>query len=321
MALRIIRKSSSQSQVELIKGSTEAKPLFSLALFFSTPAELEAVKALTSHPILASAELLLYRTQAYEEAAPGQAVRSQLPAMTQTAKLINESKTASWSLRFRTIVQEASSPYCLFAPFVPETSQLEKIPGLIQVLQQDPAVGLAGPALATETVLLAAGQEVAHRLPPHTIAYDSFEQNYSPEQIFYLYRALPLSLWKQLAPETVQVPGVPLALAAIRREAYLSLAWTDQDWSLPWLAADLALGLRQKQYRLALGAQVLTLDGGQQEWLEAGPMPASFQEKWQQSLRPVLYEIYRQHGWKQVGNRFQEPLSPSRIQAYLAQKG
>lgn len=322
MALRIIRKSSSQSQVELIKGSTEAKPAFSLAVFLDSAAEFESFKALLETPLLQTAELLIYKTQAFEQSAPGQSLRNQLPAMPQTAKLINESKAASWSLRLRTVVQEASSEFCAFMPFAPDAASLEKIPALLAALRQDPGIGLIGPALTRNQVLLAAGQDVPVGLPSHTLAFEGFEQHYHPEHLFALYRALPASLWQVVAgSEAVQVPGVPLALAVLRREAYLSLSWADQDWELPWLAQDLALGLRQKQYKLAIGPEIYELDEAREAWLTAGPMPESFREKWQPVLRQVIFEVYRHHGWKQSGDRFSGPIAPSRIQAYLAQKG
>ncbi|HEY9841224.1 MAG: hypothetical protein ACAI44_25410 [Candidatus Sericytochromatia bacterium] len=313
MALRIIRKSSSQSQVELIKGSGEGKPAFSLIVFIDSAASFEAFKVLLADPALQQAEVLVYKCHSYSEQ-----IRSQLPALQQTTKLINESKPASWSLRLRTGIQEASSDICLCLPFLPEASILPLLSELVGALQQDPSLGMAGPALVDQAgAVIAAGQDVAASLPAHVLAFDGQQQEYPPAPLLYLYAGLPLGLWQKLATAPLQMPGVPLPLAAIRREAYLSLSWADQEWSMPWLAQDLALGLRQKQYRLAVVPGSLSLSPAEAAWLETEAMPEGFAEKWQPVLRQVVFELYRNHGWQQAGTRFHDPVAPAHIQAYL----
>lgn len=306
MALRIIRKSSSQSQVELIKGSADSKPAYSLLACVASSEELEALKQLLSEAqIQAEAEVLIYRAHGFETQ-----LRGELPPLQHTAKLINESKPSSWSLRLRTLIQESGSEIGVFLPFVP-AGAAALLPQLVTALRADASLGLAAPALAANGALLAAGQETALGLPAHSLNQGETHQAYAPEQdgLFYLYRGLPLALWQQLASAPLQVSGAPLPLAAIRREAYLALAWADQDWNPAWLAQDLALGLRQKQYRLTLLPACLSLNEAEAAWLEAGAMPEGFKEKWQALLRQVVYTLYRHHGWRQRGDSFSD-LSP-----------
>lgn len=330
MALRIIRKSSSQSQVELVKGSAAGKPLFSLLAIIDSPLSFEALKNLLAHEALQEAEVLIYKTHDYADQ-----IRSQLPSLAHTAKLINESKPGSASLQLRTLIQESTTDYGLFVPFVPAADPMPALLAALEALRQDPSLGLAAPAFVDSdgVKLLAAGQDVAASLGEHQLVFNGKDQTYTPEDraLFYLYQDLPAALWQQLATSPLQVSGAPLPLAAIRREAYLALTWADQDWNWAWLAQDLALGLRQKQYRLALVPALQALGSEENAVLDAGDMPASFQEKWQSQLRQIVFTLYRHHGWKQAGTCFSGPPAggsfdgPSarveRIREYLVQKG
>lgn len=321
MALRIIRKSSSQSQVELIKGSSEQKPVFSLLFWIDSSESFEAAKKLMQESWLQNqAEILIYKAHSYSEQ-----LRSQLPAMQQSIKLVNESKASSWSARLRTLIQESATDICLFVPFISEQTPA-LIQELVSLLQQDSSIGMAAPALVNPEnhQLLAAGQDFSGSLSSaHELSFEDFYQNYTPEaqSLFYLYQGLPLSCWQKLAQQPLQVGALPLPLAAIRREAYLSLSWADQDWSPAWLAQDLGMSLRQKQYRLFVLPQTLNLPAAASEWLEAGELPAKLLEKWNPLLRQVLFELYRHHGWQQKGHHFTNP-SPriAKIQDYLSQK-
>lgn len=331
MALRIIRKSSSQSQVELIKGSGEGKPAYSLLIWLSSAEDLAGLTALLGNErIAAEAEVLIYKSQAYSES-----IQSHLPTLQHTAKLINESKESSWSLRLRSLLQESSSEIGVFLPFLPTSDPEGVIQAAAAALQRDPSLGLAAPTLAIGDRLLAAGQTVDTTLPPHQLAWGDQEQAYEPveSELFYLYHNLPLTCWQAIARAPLQTVAAPLPLAAIRREAYLSLAWADQDWNLPWLAQELAQGLRQKQYRLALLPEAFGLSSDEAKILDAGPMPDSFREKWQTQLRQLVFSLYRHHGWQQTGTHFSLPDKSHKptyfgttppvtsIQDYIAQKG
>ncbi len=328
MALRIIRKSSSQSQVELVKGSAEGKPSFSLLAIVESALAFEALKNLLAHEFFQQAEVLIYKAHDYADQ-----IRSQLPALAHTAKLINESKPGSHSLRLRTLIQESATDYGLFLPFVPASDPVPALQAALSALQQDASLGLAAPAFvdAEGQTLLAAGQDVAASLSEHQLVYNGSEQTYKPEdrELFYFYRDLPELIWSQLAPGPLQVSGAALPFAAIRREAYLALTWADQDWNWPWLAQDLAMGLRQKQYRMALVPALQPLGTEEQAVLKAEEMPASFQEKWQTQLRQIVFTLYRHHGWKQAGTCFSAPqgnfdgppAQAERIRKYLVQKG
>ncbi len=320
MALRIIRKSSSQSQVELIKGTSDQKPNLSLMLWVDSAESLAASLDLIKDEWLQeNAEILIYKSESFVEQ-----IRGQLPQFKLTAKLINESKASTWSSRLRTLIQESSTDYCLFVPF--NTPHLvQTLQALFQALKQDSSLALVAPALCSEQTqaLFSAGQDFSQGLTPHHLNIQ--EQSYSFEplanSLFYLYQGLALTDWQQIAKKPLQVTALPLVVSGVRREAYLSVNWSDQDWSPSWLAQDLALGLRQKQYRLAVLPQTLTLTNTQLAWLEVGEAPTGFIEKWQPLLRQVIFELYRQHGWKQSADTFtyQNPTGV-RVQDYLSSK-
>lgn len=320
MALRIIRKSSSQSQVELIKGASDLKPSVSLMLWVDSAESLAAsLDMIQDQWIQENAEVLIYKSEGFSEQ-----IRSQLPAFNLTAKLINESKASTWSSRLRTLIQESSTDYCLFVPFVTPDLALT-LQAMYQALKQDASLAMVAPALLSQQtqVLIAAGQDTSFGLKPHQLNINDQSYSFEPaaSSLFYLYQGLKLNDWRQLCPQKVQVTAVPLAVSAMRREAYLSVNWADHDWSPAWLAQDLALSLRQKQYRLAVLPHTLSLNSSQLAWLEVGEVPSKFIEKWQPLLRPVIFELYRQHGWKQSAFRFTfQTLSGRSVQDYLSQK-
>ncbi|MGV3526582.1 MAG: hypothetical protein ACO1RX_20360 [Candidatus Sericytochromatia bacterium] len=320
MALRIIRKSASQSQVELIKGQSEGRPALSLLCCFDSPESLAAVQALVQQPwIQEHAECVLLKAHGYSEN-----VRSQFSAQAHAIKLLTEPAEASWSLRLRNLVQEASSEIVVFVPQTLTGDVVPLIQKLVSHLHNDPIAGMAAPALAHNEHLLAAGHDTGHGLPAHTLAIGEQSWEYAPaaKALFYLYRDLPLNHWQQLAPVPLQVPALPLQLVALRREAYLSLAWANQDFDLPWLGQDLAQGLRQKQYRLLVIPETLALTEAEAQGLQATDMPEAFREKWGSVLRDVSLGLYRHHGWQQHDLCFSNPVpgSEARLQSHFAEK-
>lgn len=321
MALRIIRKSSSQSQVELIRGSSDEKPEISLLCFFDTEAQLKAVQQLiqNSEWIQQKVQCVLMKGQALESQ-----VRTYFSPLQHTIKLLNEPKDASWSLRLRTLIQEASSEICLFLPFVPEADPLACLQAMADAMAADPNLAMVAPALSDGDKILAAGQDFPAALPAHRLDFGGQTKDYEfkAKQIFYLYQDLPLSLWTELAKVPLQVSGLPLVVSALRREAYLSLAWTDQDWNLPWLAQGLSLALRQQQYLLQVLPQTLPLNAKEALHLESLEPPAAFKEIWSARLRNLVFNLYRSHGLQQEGLVFsQSKVAPrSRIESYYAEK-
>lgn len=320
MALRIIRKSASQSQVELIKGQSESRPALSLLCCFDGAESLAAVKTLVQQPwIQENAECVLLKAHSYSEN-----VRSQFTAQAHAIKLLTEPAEAPWSLRLRNLVQEASAEIVVFVPQPLTGDLVPVIQRLVRRLQRDPVAGMAAPALAHKGHVLAAGHDTGHNLPAHTLAVGEQEWDYAPaaKELFYLYRDLPLSQWQQLAPTPLQVPALPLTLVALRREAYLSLTWTQQNLDLPWLGQELAQSLRQKQYRLLVIPETLELTDSEADRLQSGQMPTEFQEKWGDALRAVSLNLYRHHGWQQTHLRFSnpEPGPEARLQSHFAEK-
>jgi len=321
MALRIIRKSSSQSQVELIRGKSEAKPLCSLLCFLDNAEQVAAAKQLVdqSEWIQNHVQCLFMKSQALSEP-----LRPHFAPMEQTTKLLSEPKDASWSLRLRTLMQEASSEHCLFLAVLPESDVLPVLRRLEQALREDPSLGLVAPALGTETEVLAAGQDLPHDVAQHSLRWADGSQtlDLKNDQLAYLYQGLSLKQWQTLASGPLQVAGAPLLVAGLRREAYFSLNWSDQPYTLPWLAQDLAFGLRQQQYRLAVVPEIQPLTASEQVLLEPGEASAALLETWLPVRKNTFFPLYLKHGWLAQGSVFLWAEQPqlSLAQSYLATK-
>lgn len=324
MALRIIRKSASQSQVELIRGKAEHSPVASLLLYIDSEAQLEAAKnLLAAQWIQDDVECLLMKSSALSES-----LRSHFNAQGQTIKLLNEPKDASWSLRLRTLIQEASAECCLFLPLLPASVDLLTVlKALAAALPADPNLALLGPALVHDGQVLAAGQDLAINFARHQLlAEDSaYTLDFDPQRLFYFYQGLPLALWQRLAGEgLLPAAGVPLNVVAIRRSAYLSLDWQDQDFELPWLSQALAFALRQAQYTLAVSALTLNLSASETEALKPSAAPQALLDTWQPLRKNTLYPLYLQHGLKQQGQDFvlppAAPASHDPVAAYITER-
>lgn len=318
MALRIIRKSSSQSQVELIKGSSDQKPRFSLLCYLETPEMLEAVKGLLALDwFQQQAQCLVMKGSGFAEA-----LRPHFQPMQHTTKLLTEPKDAHWSLRLRTLIQEAEADLCLFLPFVPQAEQAPAcLQALLENLATHPELALLTPVLAKDEQILVAGQTLEPELPAHSLQAPQGEQAYAAVQaenpdLFYTYAGLPVSLLEALPQPLFQMAAVPLVATALRREAYLSVNWAQQDWNLPWLAQDLGLALRQKQYQLGVLNQALPLTPEEAALLEAGPPPSTLLEKWK-PLRQVQFGLYESQGWQKQGTTFRLQPHTDEVAAYL----
>lgn len=321
MALRIIRKSSSQSQVELIRGESDKTAEASLLFFLESDEQLALAQSMIkeSEWIQTKVQCLFMKGQQLNAS-----LRSSFSPMGQTIKLLNEPPNASWSLRLRTLVQEADNDICLFMPFIPETDPTDALPALISSFSADPAVGMAGFTLSDGQNVLAAGQDYPSSLATHSLELDGEQWHYEfdSEKLFYLYSSLPLGVWQRLGPNPFLVSGIPLPVSALSKAAYLSLNWSDQPWSLPWLAQEIALGLRQKQYRLQILPQTINLSASESSWLDGASPPEGFKEKFAPGLRQLIFSLYQSHGWRQNEHVFHRSESPlqARIESYYAEK-
>ncbi|MBF2052470.1 MAG: hypothetical protein IGS03_03275 [Candidatus Sericytochromatia bacterium] len=324
MALRIIRKSASQSQVELIRGKSEQAPAASLLIYIDSEAQLQAAKSLLAAQwIQDDVECLLMKSSALDEP-----LRPHFNAQGQTIKLLNEPRDASWSLRLRTLIQEASAECCLFLPHLPASVDLmEVLKTLASALPTDPNLALLGPALVHDGQVLAAGQDLAVNFARHQLLTEdsAYSLEFDQQRLFYFYQGLPLALWQRLAGERLlSAAGVPLNVAAIRRSAYLSLAWQDQDFELPWLAQELSFALRQAQYTLAISGLTLNLSDSEAETLKSSVAPQNLMDTWQPLRKNTLYPLYLQHGLIPQGQDFALPLQPKPksdpVAAYIAER-
>ncbi len=307
MALRIIRKSASQSQVELIKGNGEGTPNYSLLCYLSTPDDLEQLKQLLQNEsIQADAECLIMKSPEFN-----QDLRASLSATRHTIKLLSDPKDALWTLRLRTLIQEAQTDICLFMPLISASEKLPQlITTLVQLMQAQPQLGMVGPTLSQNDKVWAVGQDLSHDPIKHQLIVDQTNHEFCPEDqmLFYLYQGLNLA---DLPEGTKQVSGVPLPFSAIRRSAYQSLVWNKEDWNLAWLAQDLAFGLRQKQYQMAIVSSPFPAEPRLQELLTPTEAPENFLEKWKPAFRWPLFALYAQHGWQEnAPHQFSAPPHP-----------
>lgn len=299
MALRIIRKSASQSQVEVIRGTGDQKPELSILCFFDSAEQIQACKDLlkSSDWLRQTAELILMKSTQLSEP-----LRKAFEAQEHTIKLVNEPKEASWSLRLRTLIQEASTDICVFLPHIPAQLNAETIQALHTHLEQQPLTGLVAPSLASGEQIWAAGQDFFNVAQTHHLSAADWQREYETQagELLYFYRDLPLSLWSHQSP--LQSAAVPLLCCGIRRSAYLSLNWKDSDYALPWLAQELAYLMRREQYQLDVLSTALVLEEQELSLLEA-PLPADFVDKWSANVRNLLPQLYDAHGWTAQGSQ------------------
>lgn len=321
MALRIIRKSSAQSQVELIRGNSDEKAEASLLFFLETEEQVKLAQDMIqkSEWIQTYVQCLFMKGEKLNLQ-----LRTSFSSMGQTIKLLNEPKEASWSLRLRTLIQEADCDICVFLPFVPQADLSEMLSRLVSYMSDDPTLGMLAPSLSNGEQILAAGQACPAEMPLHhlELANESFEYSFEAASLFYLYHNMPLTAWLQFAHEPLQVSGLPLLMSALRKEAYLSLPWADKPWNLPWLAEEVSLALKQQQYRLQVLPQSIALNRSEAFWLDGGSMPETFKDKWGKEFDSHVFKLYHHHGWQQRGMTFcpAERTPQETVASYYAEK-
>jgi len=224
----------------------------------------------------------------------------------------------------RTLMQEAECDICLFMPFVPQADLSEILPLMVSSMSSDPTLGMLAPCLRDETHILAAGQDCPSALQSHRLEQsgEAYDYEFSAESLFYLYQKMSLTAWQEFASRPLQVNGLPLLISALRKEAYLSLPWVDQPWSLAWLAEDISLALKQQQYRLQVLPQPVRLNRAEAFWLDGGKIPEGFKEKWTGEFKSQIFKLYHHHGWQQSGTVFNqiEQAPQESIESYYAEK-
>lgn len=299
MALRIIRKSSSQSHVELIRGTaTESKPQLSLLCHVQTLEELEAFKALIQADswIREQAELIVMKGAKLQEA-----LRPHFQPQNHSIKLMNTPEKSSLSRSLRTLVQEASADYCWFLPWAPDASQCSWLAEALDFLLNNPNHAAAGPVLIRKQQVLIAGQCLALNLPAHRLTWGgiSYEMPAAKRSSCCLGHAVGVEHWRQLEAGYQHVPALPLSLLLFSRSAYLGLSWEDTAWDQDWLAQDICIGLHQQQYWVHL----LPFEVEVPERIPdaalftQSAMPELFEQRWRPVFREMLAEVYAQLGF------------------------
>lgn len=306
MALRIIRKSASQSHVEIIKGSATQAPRLSLTAYLSTLSEAESMlKWRTSAPewLRTECEWILMRGPELKEVP-----RPQLQPGEQSLKILSAGESKTPAKQLQTLIKEASSPFSLVMVQQPPPvgTWLENT---LKHLESHPDCGAAGPVLMAGQGISAAGWTPLDEAAQHTLIWD--QQAY-PAQVqagwHPLLQGLPFSVFKHLAPFR---PVPALSEGCILRNAAV-LALEESCWEqLPdtALVRALCLELRKAQYWVHVVATLLEAPA------HSGPT----------SLPPLpLTGVYQDLGFVPTSPGTYAP-SPSatselEIEAYLAHK-
>ncbi len=301
MALRIIRKSSSQSQVEVIRGTAaEAQPALTLLCQIQNAPELAAFKALIAESewLRAHAEWVIMKGPELEEQ-----LRPHFQALNHTIKLMNTPEKASLNRSFRTLIQEASSEFCLYLNWAPSAEDLAFLPDALAFLKSNPNHAALSPLLCKEEKMLTAGTCLILDQPKHSLAMA--DQEYSiparRQRVLGLGQGVPATLWQNLIQAPLALPSLPLSLLLLRRNAYLGLSWEDSHWDADWLAQDISIGLRQQQYWLHLYPATVTLPEriSSDAILLQSSMPDTFSQRWRPVFREALPGLYLQMGFEQ----------------------
>lgn len=303
MALRIIRKSASQSQVEIIKGTGETEPLISLLFFVEHQDQLSALNAhLEAHPwVQENAQCLIMKSKAIEGS-----IRSYFTPLHHTLKLINEPKSPTWSQRLRSLMQEAQTDWVVFVPQLePEVDLSRLCQAYLAQSKNLPNTALMAPVLTHKNEIIAAGQMQNGTLSKHHLWFDQAMHTPNHEEgLYYFYEHVPLKEDKLPWKTPLLAQAVPLAFAALHREAYLKHTWKNQDWNLPWLAQELSQTLTTLQYRIAVIPVALQLSENTLSLLEKTPMPEGFTEQTHLPTQDLRFRLYRNHGFIQKGTQF-----------------
>jgi hypothetical protein len=298
MALRIIRKSSSQSHVEVIRGThPERKPLLTLLCPTQDLTSVKALAQLCSENswIQENAELIMLKSPALTEP-----LREHLDPLQHHLKLMSSTEKNSLSRNIRSMIQEASADYCLYLPCKPDAA-LDWLPQALAFLRENPNHAAAAPVLTQGENVLSAGQSLALDIPAHALRIGTTDipMPAMRHRVWNIGKSIPVALWPQ-APSPRPVPALPLAFMLFSRSAWLGLAWEDSAWDEDWIAQDVCLGLRQQQYWLhLLPYQVRIPETTAPEILSPGSvMPDLFMQRWRPIFRETLWTAYTETGFK-----------------------
>ena len=326
MALRIIRKSASQSQVELVKGSGEGNgdnsPLFSLMFFAKDEDHLQRIAAFIENNVLIQNKAQCIIMKASEIRGN---VRGYFSPVFHTIKILNAPEDSAWSVRLHTLLKEAECDTCIFLPSLPDEADLL---GLIEaqqkMMQNDPTLGILGSALCYKNKIVTLGQTWNKNMPEHTLHFGKNTHNLAPEQgLVYMYEHMNTDVCKKLeSAKILLAEAVALPFSAIRRSAYLNLSFEKDDWSLPWLAQDLGFAFQKQQYRVGVLPFAVVLDSNMAHPLQRSAPPEAFVKKHPQGGANYLSRLYKNHGFAQEGMAFvyANDHREARIRSYIEHK-
>lgn len=309
MALRIIRKSASQNQVEIIKGTREETPLISLLFFVENAAQRDALSAFIQEQswIQEHAQCLIMKAHTLKES-----LRSHFTAMHHTLKLLNEPKQHSWSARLQAFLSEAEADWSVFIPQLDPEVDLEALcQAYLQWIPHHPNTALLAPPLYQAGQVFAAGQMLSDTsIPPHSLHIASDTLRVKPEKaLYYFYQGLSSKAFEPFSQgKFLQSEATPLPFSAIQREAYLEAAEAFNDksntWDLSWLAQALAQQLGILQYRIGLIPHPLSLQEDSLALLTPSALPEDFPTPYQGTEHSTCFTLYKRHGLQQKGTRF-----------------
>lgn len=316
MALRIIRKSASQSHVELIKGTNENadRAKLSLLVYLQSLEDLENFKSLLyieNSWINTNCEVILMKSKAIDSS-----IRSELTPMPYTIKLLTEPETLSASKRLHILIQEAASEYCIYFSHAPK--DFENIESIYQHFEASPTAGAVGLSVTNGEQILCHGLSLVQQDYDLIFNQNTFKMTSSIGSPQALFAGLPVSLLQELGGKVLNTTALPTNGLALRKSAYLKTKWEDQKWDENWAGFELCLKLHQAQY-----------------WVQTLPLSIQFPESslwssdseffeaWQQDLVDDHEEVYQQAGFKKMhSNAFEWVKNESeenQILAYLEQ--
>lgn len=323
MALRIIRKSASQNQMELIKGTGDESPQISLLFFIEKADDLKPLNTFFEDNawIQNKAQCLIMKSHAIEGS-----IRSFFTPLNHTIKLLNEPKSPTWSLRLRSFMQEAQADVCVFLPTLETDVDLSALcEHYLHQMDRHKNVALLSPGFIAKDgkTVFAMGQAMSAEVPEYVLKIGN--QTLTPEAkagLHYLYQGLTVNAYKALKLTHVfPVESAPLPLCALRRQAYLSLTWKNQEWDLPWLAQEIAQGFQGLQYRMGVAPTLVKSSKKLRAVLELTERPEGFPE-FSNPESGQLFKLYMSHGFVQSGTQFVYHQSKdARIDRYIEQKG
>lgn len=309
MALRIIRKSASQNQVEIIKGTREDAPAISLLFFIETEAERDALSEFlnTQTWIPAHAQCLIMKSHTLKES-----LRSHFSALQHTLKLLNEPQQHSWPARLQAFLSEAEATWCVLVPKLsPEIDLSALCQAYLQWIPEHPNTGLLAPTFYHEDKVLAAGQMLsAKHMVPHTLQFGAEQLEVEPgEGLYYFYQGLSRDVFTPFSQNKVLLSeAAPLPFCALNKTAYLDAANHLEDashtWSLPWLAQAISQHFGLLQYRIGLIPHGLSLEDNNTPLLESSAPPENFPTPYQGTEQATCFTLYKSHGLQQKGTRF-----------------